>query len=88
MLSSPPPPPGNSTAAMRNMAIVVIVIMVLIALYRWNSRQAQEEAVLESVRTDGGQKLCEVRAVQAGLAGECEQVDGDWVPVDRPAGDG
>lgn len=83
MMSSPPPPPGHNRAAMRNMAIVVIALMVLLALYRWNSREAAEQAVLESVKTDGGERLCEVRAEQEGLSGDCEEVDGEWAPVER-----
>lgn len=66
---------------MRNMAIVVIAIFLLTALYRWNTRQAAENAE-EAVEVDGGQRLCEVRAVQNGLSGECELVDDRWVPVD------
>lgn len=63
---------------MRAVAIVVIAVFLLSLLYRWNSRQAAEE----TVEVEGGQRLCEVRASQAGLAGECELVDEEWVPVD------
>lgn len=63
---------------MRTVAIVVIAVFLLSALYRWNSRQAAEE----TIEVDGSEKLCEVRAGQAGLSGECQQVDDKWVPVE------
>lgn len=63
---------------MRTVAIVVIAVFLLSILYRWNSRQTDEE----SIEVDGSQRLCEVRAGQAGLSGECELIDDKWVPVD------
>lgn len=81
MLDRPPPSQNSNTAALRAVAIVVIVVFLLSAVYRWNVRQASEEAE-QAVEADGGRKLCEVRAKQAGRSGECELIEDQWVPVD------
>lgn len=82
MLDRPPPSQNSNTAAMRIVAIVVIAVFLLSALYRWNSRQEAEKEAEEAVKSDGRQKLCEVRAGQAGLSGDCELIDDKWVPVE------
>lgn len=86
MLDRPPPSQNSNTAALRVVAIVVVVVFLLSAVYRWNVRQATEEAE-QAVEADGGRKLCEVRANQAGHSEECELIEGEWVPVDSAVSD-
>lgn len=58
--------------------IILVTVVALLSLFQWNRKQVAQE----KVDSAGSQRLCEVRAEQAGLPGQCvyDKDSKQWVP--------